>query len=429
MITPDYLDNIVKQTEHRVAALNDALVKRIADRIAALYEYNGEVALIPSSIADMHKLMNIGATLQDIQQEIQRQLPDIQQEVQQAFLNAANEIGQSQTEYAQTISTWLNGQGYSIDVPNYAEVGITNQASQYGLTPYEIRRLQAAYDRTNGTIYNLTQSTANAAQLEYMESCDEAFFEIQHGVSPSRAIISAIDRLASRGIRDIAFGAAYRQSIETCVSRAVRTGINQANAEICLTRCAEMGVDYVLVSEHYGARVTNTHDYRDHSWWQGQVYKLNWRSNTLAGFAGAAANTPGFEFLAQIQEALAERDPYNYPDFDETCGYGDILGICGINCRHTFSNFYPGIQEEPEQTVDPELNEEYYRRSQQARAMERDIRQYNRRINALKGIPGADAKEERRRLRGDLAAKDEKYREFCREHNISDQNFRIHAGR
>lgn len=35
---------------------------------------------------------------------------------------------------------------------------------------------------------------------------------------------------------------------------------------------------------------------------------------------------------------------YDYPDFVETTGYGvDKLGLCGINCYHTFYAFIPGV--------------------------------------------------------------------------------------
>jgi len=33
----------------------------------------------------------------------------------------------------------------------------------------------------------------------------------------------------------------------------------------------------------------------------------------------------------------------DYPDFIESTGYGDVAGLLGANCRHSFSPFYPGI--------------------------------------------------------------------------------------
>jgi len=32
-----------------------------------------------------------------------------------------------------------------------------------------------------------------------------------------------------------------------------------------------------------------------------------------------------------------------YPNFIESCRLGDVQGILGANCRHSFSPFYPGI--------------------------------------------------------------------------------------
>lgn len=36
-----------------------------------------------------------------------------------------------------------------------------------------------------------------------------------------------------------------------------------------------------------------------------------------------------------------------YPDFVQSTGYGDVAGLSGANCRHSFGAFLPGISQLP----------------------------------------------------------------------------------
>ena len=35
----------------------------------------------------------------------------------------------------------------------------------------------------------------------------------------------------------------------------------------------------------------------------------------------------------------------NYPDFIDSTGYGEVDGILGVNCRHSYSPFFPEFQQ------------------------------------------------------------------------------------
>ncbi|MBQ9330704.1 MAG: hypothetical protein IJ221_06990 [Oscillibacter sp.] len=107
----------------------------------------------------------------------------------------------------------------------------------------------------------------------------------------------------------------------------------------------------------------------------------------------------------------------NYPDFEERCGYGDILGICGVNCRHNFHPFIPGVMERT--YTDEQLNNidkppfEYegktyttYEATQKQRQIETSIRHWKRRAAAATNDEDKQAAQIRiRRL-------NEKYKEF-----------------
>lgn len=418
MITPEYLNQIVHATEERVSNLHTYLIGRIANHIASYFGDPESASLMPSNINMIHKMMESGKVYEDIVRTIEDNYPLIQEEIQGAFLNSAAEISKANTEFEKDI---VRAEQLDIKVPDYDINGIPKDAKDLNLSDHEVRLLEADYKRTNGTVKNLTRTTAQACQQAYIEACDSAMMKIQHGVAPTTAIIDSIKDVADKGVGVVVFGN-YRTNIEVAIARAVRTGVNQANGHIILQRCAELGVSYVKVSEHLGARVTDTQDYRDHAWWQGKVYSLNWNDPILAEYSHEAEG-----HTKDIADAIGEvkRD---YPDFVNTTGYGDILGLCGVNCRHTFSAYYPNIQLEPEPQIDYEDSRKRYKEQQGQRALERDIRQTKREIAALEGsglthIPDVQGQLEDAKAR--LNVQVAKYYSYCKEHHLNADGSRM----
>ena len=37
----------------------------------------------------------------------------------------------------------------------------------------------------------------------------------------------------------------------------------------------------------------------------------------------------------------------DYPDFVQSTGYGHVEGLCGVNCRHSWGTYFPGISAPP----------------------------------------------------------------------------------
>lgn len=418
MITPEYLQRIVHATEDSVSVLHEYLIRRIAKHIAALIDTE-DLSFMPSNITMMHKMMESGVVYEDIQNEIIAKYPMIQADIKQAFLNSAAEISEANTRFEKEI---VRVEHLSVNVPDYDVKGTPTNPKALNLTEHETRLLEANYKRTEGTVKNLTRTTAKACQTTYIDACDKAMMKVQHGVSPSLAVTEAIKEVAEKGVGVVIYGTNYRSNIEVAISRAVRTGINQTNSEITLQRCAELGVSHVKVSEHLGARVTDTQDYKDHAWWQGKVYSLNWNDDILAGYSHDSEG-----HIKEIADAIGEVKE-KYPDFIKTTGYGDILGLCGINCRHTFSPFYPNIQLEPEQNIDYEASRKRYKEQQEQRALERGIRKTKREIAGLEGsgltnIPDVQGqlKDAKARLKTQLNT----YYDFCKTHRLNADGSRM----
>lgn len=435
MITPEFLDDVVRGTEEAVSSLDEALVQKIAKRIQAGYQFYGEVKFIPSTIHDLQKIMASGLTIQEVEEVITKALPGLEEEVSNAFQVSAVDISNTNSAMMRQAIQVLNQNGETITsaTPKTDLEGIPSSVKDLNLTAPEVRQLEAAYRRTNGTVRNLTKTTATAANQAYIKACDDAYMKIQAGVSPNDAIIDAIREMGKRGITTVDYASGRTDKIEVAIARAVRTGINQANAEISLTRAAEMGVKHVRVSAHLGARVTKQHDFTNHAEWQGKVYELDYSKPELARFSLYA--TEGQEQFTGLK-AVAERikkwwnDRFNkkgreYDDFVDTCGYGKMLGICGINCRHTFTAFIPGINEVPSESIDKEENEKRYRETQKQRAMERKMRELKREIAALEPLKESEeARNQKRALKQSYLALDAEYQQFNKEHGLKGQNWR-----
>jgi hypothetical protein len=275
----------------------------------------------------------------------------------------------------------------------------------------------------------MTATTAREGQNAYIDACDEAYHLAQSGVSMDQAISDAIDSLARKGVTTVSF-ARRTERMEVAVARAVRTGINQAAGDIVLTRCAEMGVNYVLTSQHYGARVTNADDYTNHSWWQGKVYRLDWNREELSKYMPTdeeiKENEKSYSFFQKVKKFLHKVFKGEYPDFVDTCGYGTIEGICGINCRHSFTQFYPGINKNTQKPIDSDENKKRYALDQEQRRRERKIRELERRLYAQRQGKQTPEKEDKAAaIESQLIQERKDYDDFCKDHHLPRQNWRL----
>ena len=426
MITPEYLNEVIEGTQNKVQQLNNLLMIQVIKRIIRAFLKGGEL-LIPATLHDLHKIAQSGYSIAQIQQEIERVLPSIQKEIHQAFVASANEIAKYQDEFTRLL---VENEKINVDMPEYTFQNIPTSASDLHMTTNEILVLENAYKRTNHTVKNITQTTAVCLYDDYIDACDTAYMKVQAGMAPSKAVQESIEDLVDKGITTVDYISGHQDKVDVAVARAVRTGINQANSEIILTRCSEMGIQYVKVSQHLGARVTKHNDYTNHSWWQGKVYSLDWNSPILQkNLANVPLGDKEFGYLQEIKQALMKPKQFNYPDFVETCGYGDIQGIAGINCRHTFQMWFPDINVDHNDPIDPKANEDRYKKEQQQRAMERAIRKLKGKRDALKQLPETpELKKQINALTGRINDRVAKYRDFCNKNRLPYYSDRLGKG-
>lgn len=222
----------------------------------------------------------------------------------------------------------------------------------------------------NDTIKLIETKALESTKQAYMTALNQAYIESASGTySHNQAITRAIEAMAKHGI----YGATYRRedgtirrmSIEAVVRRdAISASTRLANDTMAI--CAEeMGAEYVETTSHLGARIGDgQHDHTNHAWWQGKVYALHGKGS------------------AEANEAVG----YEIQNFADTTGYGEVDGIGGVNCRHRFFVFFPGITTQAAEHYDEEKNAEIYQATQKQRRLERNIRQWKKVRDAMKAM-------------------------------------------
>jgi hypothetical protein len=219
---------------------------------------------------------------------------------------------------------------------------------------------------------NGMETLTKAARREYYDAVNKAFLEVRTGKSTTpQAVKSSCTQLAAKGIQITHWQSGHRDSVDVAVRRNIRTAMAQTSGKMTLARMQDYQSDLVEVSSHMSARPS-------HYVWQGGIYSLS--------------GTGGYE------------------NFYDATGYGTLLGLCGVNCRHRFFPYFPGTTPAFD-TYDEEENKKAYDLTQEQRSLERAIRKEKRKVAAAKGA-GYDDKEAKAGVR----AAQENMRKFLREH-------------
>lgn len=427
MITPEYLNEVMYGVEEKLSMVNEAILKIIVERITASFKKGEDDLFIPSTISDMRKLIQNGVLYEDVQKAVMESLPLIQEAIKEAFYKSAAEITKQNYDAIQKI---IDAEEITtVKVPEYIDDAIAKRAAELNMSKSELRQLEQAYKRTNGEMKNLTRSTALKSQETFINACDNAYMKVKSGVSVQAAIIAAIKEVSEKGVQVVNYRNGKTEDIEVAIARAVRTGINQANACIVLEECVKIGINYVKTSAHLGARVTKENDYTNHSWWQGKIYAINWDNPAFSEtIKNIIPEDEKEQWKKDLKKELEKKQKkYDYPDFIESTGYGNILGLCGINCRHSFYIYYPSEKIDNKLAFGSEKNEKRYNLEQQQRRMERAIRKTKRKLAGLNAA-GMDNDEEMRIAKAEtrelLRKQSDKYIDFCEANKLKPSSWR-----
>lgn len=373
MLSPDYLLHISEGAEEIAEKLHNDIIKRIIDRIMLRIGRGDNYILTATDKWQIENLQQAGYLLEDIQADIAKATKLQQTEIAEAM----EEAGVKALDYDDKI---------------YKSVGL----SPVPLTqsPELIRLMQRNYDATLGEWTNFTRTMADEGQRLFINQLDRAYTLVSTGaLSYTEAVKEVLNNIVSDGVV-VTYPSGHSDTIETAILRAVRTGVSQATAQIQIARMDEMDVDLVITSSHLGARPS-------HQEWQGKIFSRNGQSK-------------------------------QYPNFVQSTGYGSVAGLCGVNCRHSFSPYFEGM-DNPFENYDSEENERQYNKEQRQRVLERRIRDTKREVMGLKESVDS-CKDEKAKFALDmdyqrksalLAKQNKAYQDYCEQNNLKPLSDRI----
>lgn len=390
--SPEILDALPEELADLFRELEMTLLKEICSRLNAKGQFN-EV-----TVQAIRALRSHGISVKEIKKAIQKTANIADADLEKLFDEV---VEQNQKYYTKVINL------ETLTAPEIS-IGVEDTWALYQQTKNELKNIT----RSMGFLVD-NGRTMLAPAKAYQWALDNAAMQIQSGaISYNQAIKSAVQQLADSGLKKVDYESGHVDSVDVAVRRAVMTGVNQLNRRYAEQAIEELETDLVEVSAHTGARDTGI-GVQNHKDWQGKVYR--WRRYT---------------------QDFPNASKQNYADFENTCGYGDVQGILGANCRHNFSPFVEGIMErtytdEELAHIDDHIGGEYdgktytaYEATQMQRRLERTIRKQKRRVNAYKE---AGLKEDAQTAQARLNRLNEKYREFSEEMGMKTRLERTHV--
>lgn len=243
-----------------------------------------------------------------------------------------------------------------------------------------------AINETNSIMDMIRTKAIESAKESYMNILTDTYIKTASGVyTYDKAIRIGLKEMAKKGFTGVTYSNGKKLSLEATVRRDVLTKVRQLVGSIELENAKELDSNLVYVTQHLGARIRTKYtkeDYEAHCEWQGKVYMLEGSND-------------------------------KYDNFYEKTGYGEMLGLCGVNCRHHFYPTFPW-EKHPER-LDPEENEKEYLKQQEQRKKERYIRQLKREKEIFKQL---DDKEELKKVNTKINLFNNEYSKWLEENNL-----------
>lgn len=341
-ISPDYIQAAGEQLTPLYQELEDYIIRKVCEQFQTGQANATALELI-------RELQRRGLDLKEIEKRIRKVLGITQRELDGIFQDA---IERNEIYYGEVLDKMgLVGESYQLEAIRLEADAIARQ--------------------TAGTFLNLTQSMGFAMQDEagrikfypiaeaYQNALNRATVRVMSGAEDyNTAVRQAVKELTDSGLQVVDYESGHHDRADVAARRAIMTGVTQISSKYTEQMAENIPTPYREVSAHAGARDTGN-GWQNHKAWQGKVY------STQTGD--------------------------KYPSIYAVCGWGEVDGLEGANCRHVHYPFWEGISERT--YTDKELREidpppftyqgrEYtiYQATQQQRKIERALRSVKRRI-------------------------------------------------
>lgn len=384
MLTPQELLEVIDTMYPLLDGLNAWITSDLIKRIMARLGRGQELILTASDEWQLSVYQTAGGHLEAVQAEIVKFTKQSDAEVAAIFEGAGI-------------------MAFNHDNDFYVAHGLPSQS--IAQSEDMIQLLTDTYQRTNAEIHNFTRTTARASQKRLINILDTAHFKVMSGAtSYTQAVKDAVNDIVTTQTK-VYYPSGHKDTIETAVLRAVRTGVAQASGNMALQGMVERDWDLIRVSAHIGARYGDGGENPgNHYWWQGKLYSRTGKST-------------------------------EYPPFMETTGYGTGEGLSGWNCRHSFG---PGDPDHnPYKEFDSAENKRIYDLSQDQRKAEASIRKSKLKLLGLRdAINATEDKMVKATLEGEYATaarvlqqQNAFYEKFCKDNNLKKLSDRISVAR
>lgn len=386
-ITPDYIKNAPASIERLYRNLEAWILQDIAERFKLSDKATS------TAIEHIRMLQRRGYSYDDIKKYITATLKLTSAEYDKIMQKA---ISDNRQYYASTLTE---------DV--LMRTAFDSVAMQ--------KEIAAIVEQTKGNLDNLTQSLGFSMNVNgqrvylpiakaYQRILSDAEIKVWSGAqSYSEAIRGAIGQLTQSGLQTVTWannGTVYHiDHADVAARRAVMTGITQLSSKYSEQARKEVPTEYIEISAHVGARDkdVNGRPWANHKKWQGKVYST--------------------------------KDGDKYPNIYTECGWGEVDGLEGANCRHMHFPFWDGISErtytdEQLANIDPKpftfQNHTYnaYAATQKQRQIERALRKVKRDMLAYEA---AGDKEAYRNASIRYIRLNQQYKDFCKAGNLRSQ--------
>jgi hypothetical protein len=394
----DELELFPKNIEEIYAGLENDIMNDIIRRIAE----TGEI----TRTADwqLNRLYNMGADKTDIKKHIQEALNLSDTEIEQLYSDTLRE-------------------GYLRDESLYQAVGQEFIPFEENMALQQL--IEATKQQTAKQLKNITRTMGFAVKQPngrktfktvddyFKDTMDNAVMHVLNGTFDYNSIIRKVtDEMTRSGVRSINYDSGISTRIDVAARRAILTGVNQVTSKISSDNMQKLDTEFVETSWHSTARPT-------HQVWQGRVFYWD-RANPNA---------------EKMEAGVL------YKSFIRETGYGEVDGLCGANCRHTFYPFIPGISvrtytDEQLEELNSQENEkkeyngkEYnkYEATQYQRRLETSMRKYRQDINLLKQSGLADDSDEVIAARCKYQTLSRKYSDFSEKMGLREHRDRVNV--
>lgn len=303
-MTPEQKGSLPLRVEKLFYEMQDRIFSDIVRRI----KKTGEI----TSTADyqINKLLILGNSTEFIEQEIKRLTGKTDPEMWELYDKVSNwEYVRYEDAYQQ-----ING--------NFIPLEENEQVQQWS---------QAVIAQTNGEIENITQSLGMTVDMGggkkaftplsqyYQTYLDRACMDIVTGSFDYNTVLRrVVKEMTASGLKTIDYASGYSCRAPVAVRRAIMTGVSQLAAQINEMVAKDLKTDKYEVTWHSGHRPSH--------WWGGNVYTKQ--------------------------------------ELQDICHLGDVDGLCGANCRHSYLAFIPGYSV---RTYSPEQLREFEAKEQETR--------------------------------------------------------------